>query len=74
MGQRHSANSPKTKDSKASRKSYDSSRLAAAVSSKLEAGNFRAAVRIICPGDTPAPVNQDTLNAVPAKHPEPADN
>jgi len=50
----------------------DNSRLAAAVSSKLKAGNFRAAVRIICSSDTPAPVNQDTLNALQSKHPGPA--
>ena len=65
-----------TTDSKVSRKSYDSSRPAAAVSDKLEAGNFRAAVRIVCSGDTPAPVglNQDTLDAVRAKHPGPSDD
>ena len=59
-------------DGGASRKSTESSRLAAAVSSKLEAGNFRAAVRIICSSDTPAQVNQDTLKALQAKHPGPA--
>jgi len=42
---------------------------AAAVSTKLEAGNFRAAIRIICSSDTPAQANQDTLNALHAKHP-----
>ena len=56
-------------NSKASRKSTENSRLAAAVSTKLEAGNFRAAVRIICSSDAPAPVNQDTLNTLQTKSP-----
>ena len=59
-------------NSKASRKSTENSRLAAAVSTKLEAGNFKAAVRIICSSDAPAPVNQDTLNTLQTKLPGPA--
>jgi len=62
----------KTTESRTSRKSNDNSKLAAAVSSKLEAGNFRAAVRIISSSDTPAPTNHDTLNALRTKHPGPA--
>ena len=61
-----------TTDSRTSRKSNDNSKLAAAVSSKLEAGNFRAAVQIISSSDTPAPTNQDTLKALRTKHPGPA--
>ena len=65
-------NNSQTTDSRTSRKSNDNSKLAAAVSSKLEAGNFRAAVWIISSSDTPAPTNQDTLNALRTKHPGPA--
>ena len=61
-----------TTHGKASRRVNESSRLASAVSSKLEAGNFRAALRIVCSSDTMAPVNQDTLKALQAKHPGPA--
>ena len=34
--------------------------------SKLEAGNFRAAIRIVCSSDTPAQASQDTLEALQA--------
>jgi len=61
-----------TADSRTCRKSNDNSKLAAAVSSKLEAGNFRAAVRVISSSDTPSPANQDTLKALRTKHPGPA--
>jgi hypothetical protein len=43
--------------------------LAAAISKKLESGNFRAAVRILCSEDTSAPSNEDTLKALQSKHP-----
>jgi len=43
--------------------------MAAAVTSKLEAGNFRAAIRIICSNDTPVPVNLETLQTLQQKHP-----
>ena len=43
--------------------------MAAAVTSELEAGNFRATLRIICSSDTPAPVNLETLQALQQKHP-----
>ena len=46
--------------------------MAAAVANKLEAGNFRAAIRIICSSDTPVEPNQDTLMKLMAKHPPPA--
>ena len=65
-------NNSQTTDSRTSRKSNDNSKLAAAVSSKLEAGNFRAAVQIISSSDTPAPTNEDTLKALRTKHPGPA--
>jgi len=54
------------------RKMTVSSKLAAAVTSKLEAGNFKAAIRIICSDDAPAPDTSETLKALEAKHPGPA--
>ena len=38
----------------AAKRMSDTSRLAAAVTSKIEAGNFKAAIRIVCSEDTPA--------------------
>ena len=74
LGQRCDANSRSLHYTwqKAPRRANKNSRLASAVSSKLEAGNLRAAVRIVCSSDTLAPVNQDTLKALQAKHPGPA--
>jgi len=47
---------------------------AKAAVSKLEDGNIRAAVRIICSSDEPAADSVATLNALIAKHPDaPAD-
>ena len=43
--------------------------LAAAITSKLKAGNFRAAVRLLCTDDVPAPTNAETLQALQDKHP-----
>jgi len=45
-------------------KSTEDTKLAAAVMKKLEAGNFKAAIRIICSSDMPAQVNPDTLKAL----------
>ena len=48
--------------------------LAAALTSKLEDGNFKAAVRLICSEDTPAPMDADTMAKLHLKHPtRPAD-
>ena len=58
-------------DRRASKKTTESSKLAAAVTNKLEAGNFKAAVRIICSSDTPAAANEETLKALRTKHPDP---
>ena len=41
------------------------------VTSKLEEGDFRGAVRIACSEDYLAPFNSDTLSALQAKHPAP---
>lgn len=56
----------------ATRKTTDQSRLAAAVSNKLEAGNFKGAIRLICSDDTLAADTLSTLTALEAKHPSPA--
>ena len=53
-----------------SKRTTDDSRLAAAITRKLEAGNFRAAIRLICSSESPAPINPETLQALRAKHPE----
>jgi hypothetical protein len=42
----------------------DNSQLAAAVTGELEDGNFKAAVRIICSDEKPAPYNKTTLDAL----------
>jgi len=55
----------------ATRKTTDQSRLAAAVTSKLEAGNFEAAIRLICSDDTPAADTLNALEALETKHPGP---
>jgi len=44
---------------------------AAAVTSKLETGNFKATVRIICSSDTPMQSDQDTWKLLRTKHPDP---
>ena len=45
------------------------SALAAAVSAKIEDGNIRAAVRIVCSEDKPAPDNGETYAKLLEKHP-----
>ena len=44
--------------------------LAAAVTSKIEDGNLRAAIRLICSDDAVAPHNAETLAALESKHPK----
>ena len=41
------------------------------VSTKLEEGNFKGAVRLACSKDTISPYNDSTLNALKQKHPPP---
>ena len=48
--------------------------MAAAVRAKLEAGNFKAALRILCSEEAPAPEDQNTIQALRNKHPGPAPN
>ena len=43
--------------------------LASAVAAKIEDGNIKAAVRILCSDDHPAKNSADTLRAINAKHP-----
>ena len=45
------------------------SHLAAAATSRFEAGNFRAAIRLFCSEVKPAPNNAATLEALKSKHP-----
>ena len=45
---------PPGRESATARKASEDSKLAAAVTNKLEAGNFRAAVRLICSDSAPA--------------------
>ena len=54
-------------------KSYNL-KLAAAVTSKIVAGNFRAAIRLICSEDKPAPSTADTYEALKRKHPPAPDD
>ena len=48
--------------------------MAAAVRAKLEAGNFKAALRILCSEEAPALADQNTIQALRNKHPGPAPN
>ena len=43
--------------------------LAAATSNKVEAGNFRAAVRLLCSEETVAPSTDEIYDALKTKHP-----
>ena len=52
-------------------KKSENSTLAAAVTSKLEAGNFKAAARIICSTDIPIQSDHDTWKTLQTKHPDP---
>jgi len=67
-------NAPHTVNCRSTRKTSDATTLAAAVTSKLEAGNFNVAVRIICSDDTPAPHSEETLKVLEAKRPGPAND
>ena len=44
--------------------------LAQEVTSKLEDGNLRAAIRLLCSEDTPAPPSLEKLNKLQQKHPQ----
>ena len=49
---------------------HDSAKyLASAIASKLEDGNYKAAIRLICCDDEPAPDTPETLAGLKAKHP-----
>ena len=52
----------------------ESAALAAAVRGKLEDGNIKAAVRILCSDDKPAPNDQATLDALQRRHPNAPDD
>lgn len=45
--------------------------IASRVSSKLEEGDYKGAVRLVCSEDTFAPPNRSTIKALESKHPPP---
>jgi Reverse transcriptase (RNA-dependent DNA polymerase) len=47
----------------------DNAILASLVQAKIEEGNFKAAIRIVCSDDKPAPVSTSTRDALQQKHP-----
>ena len=51
------------------RKSCPDANLAAAVTSKIESGNLKAAIRLLCSDETVAPFNLQTTAHLRAKHP-----
>ena len=50
-------------------RSRETSTLSEAISNKVEAGNFRAAVRLLCSEETVEPSTDDTYEAIKTKHP-----
>ena len=60
---------PDAKDKRFRTPRDQDARLAAAITSKLEVGNFRTAVRLLCSDDVPAPTNAETRQALQDKHP-----
>ena len=46
----------------------ENSQLTAAITSKTEAGYMRAAIRLLCPDDKPAPTTTKTLEELKKKH------
>ena len=68
-GELTSSSPSSTNLSSSSRKPDALSSLAARISAKIEDGNIRAAVRIICSDDSPAVANQETLTKLADKHP-----
>jgi hypothetical protein len=53
---------------------FDSEQLARSVSAKLEEGNFKGAVRLICSDEVPARASAETFAALQLKHPSPPSN
>ena len=51
------------------RKTCPDAHLATAVASKIEAGNLRAAIRLVCSNESVAPFTADTAAVLRAKHP-----
>ena len=51
-------------------RSAEDSQLAAAITSKIEAGNMRAAIRLLWSDDKPAPTTAKTLEELKKKHPD----
>jgi len=57
-----------------SRKKSDDSKLASLITSKIEDGNLRGAIRIITSLDSPASNTNETFEALKSKHPEAPDS
>lgn len=71
-GERSAANSQTSCTRRTSSRTQPTDRtrtLASLVSTKIEEGNFKAALRLVCSDDTPAPDTQETLEALKKKHP-----
>ena len=62
---------PSSINNKERSKAADDQAVAAAVASKLEDGNIRAAIRILCSNDRPVKADPETLEELLAKHPVP---
>ena len=60
---------PPRRPTRSKHRNNDDSHLAAAITSKLEAGNFRAAFRLLCSEDKRTPNNTESLEALRTKHP-----
>ena len=65
---------PAWQDSNSHRRRSDESKLADAVSAKIEDGNLRAAIRILCSDDTPAVESMENLEKLITKHPSAPDD
>jgi len=62
---------PQTPQKRSGRMQNNEQTVAAAVAAKLEDGNIRAAARILCSSETPAPICEETLAELSLKHPAP---
>ena len=60
---------PPRRPTRSKHQNNDDSHLATAITNKLEAGSFRAAIRLLCSEDKPALNNTETLETLRAKHP-----
>jgi len=66
----HSSQSVDSVAAPSSRRLSDDAILAQVIAAKLEDGNIRAAIRILCSDDTPAAPSEETLARLQEKHPK----